>query len=466
MRNQEIEDEDPSDAQGTGESPKRKKKSSSGGGFESLGLSDVVFRGVKKIGFRIPTPVQRKALPICLSGKDTVVMARTGSGKTAAFVLAVLERLLGCEQHVGSHSSSSIRALILSPTRELALQTLRVTQTLASFTSLLSVGIVGGDSIESQFSSLSKRPQLVVATPGRLSHLLREIPDFTLENCDTLVLDEGDRLMEMGFFAQVREICAKMPSPESRQTMLFSATMPKSLVEFTRSGTILGDDPAIVRLEKEVNVSEELRLGFITCRSDEKDAALLHLVKDICSTIPSTQNASNTPGEGAGSHVTKKSTSLSTMGLILIFAATRHHVEYLTTLLRLHNIRATQIYGAMDHEARQVALSSFRRGITPVLVVTDVAARGIDVPLIDVVIHHSFPASAKLFVHRSGRAARGMFSFVIRLTFITSLFFFLSYCLFFFYHRRIFSGSRGLGPFACRSGRNALYGRLARISWA
>jgi len=406
MRNQEIEDEDSSDAQGTGESPKRKKKSSSGGGFESLGLSDVVFQGVKKIGFRIPTPVQRKALPICLSGKDAVVMARTGSGKTAAFVLAVLERLLGCEQNVGSHSSSSIRALILSPTRELALQTLRVTQTLASFTSLSSVGIVGGDSIESQFSSLSKRPQLLVATPGRLSHLLREIPDFTLENCDTLVLDEGDRLMEMGFLAQVREICAKMPSPESRQTMLFSATMPKSLVEFTRSGTILGDDPAIVRLEKEVNVSEELRLGFITCRSEEKDAALLHLVKDICSTIPSTQNASNTPGEGAASHVTKKRKNVSPMGLILIFAATRHHVEYLTTLLRLHNIRATQIYGAMDHEARQVALSSFRRGITPVLEVTDVAARGIDVPLIDVVIHHSFPASAKLFVHRSGRAAR------------------------------------------------------------
>jgi ATP-dependent RNA helicase DDX54/DBP10 len=241
--------------------------------------------------------------------------------------------------------------------------------------------------------------------------LLREIPDFTLENCDTLVLDEGDRLMEMGFLAQVREICAKMPSPESRQTMLFSATMPKSLVEFTRSGTILGDDPAIVRLEKEVNVSEELRLGFITCRSEEKDAALLHLVKDICSTIPSTQNASNTPGEGAASHVTKKRKNVSPMGLILIFAATRHHVEYLTTLLRLHNIRATQIYGAMDHEARQVALSSFRRGITPVLEVTDVAARGIDVPLIDVVIHHSFPASAKLFVHRSGRAARGMFSF-------------------------------------------------------
>jgi ATP-dependent RNA helicase DDX54/DBP10 len=170
---------------------------------------------------------------------------------------------------------------------------------------------------------------------------------------------------------------------------------------------VLGDDPAIVRLEKDVNVSEELRLGFITCRSDEKDAALLHIVRDICSTLPKIQQKG---GNGAvdEDNVCEKHAKGKPMGLILIFAATRHHVEYLTTLLRLHNLHATQIYGAMDHEARQAALSSFRRGVTPILVVTDVAARGIDVPLIDVVIHHSFPPSAKLFVHRSGRAARGM----------------------------------------------------------
>lgn len=410
MKNQNSKDDDGSATLEVHESPKRKKKGSSGGGFESMGLSDAVFQGVKKIGFRIPTPVQRQALPICLSGKDAVVMARTGSGKTAAFVLSILERMIAREQqqHGEGTNGSSVRALILSPTRELALQTLRVTQILASFTSFISVGIVGGDSIESQFSALSKRPHLIVATPGRLSHLLREIPDFTLENCHTLVLDEGDRLMEMGFLAQVREICAKMPSSESRQTMLFSATMPKSLVEFTRSGLVLGDDPAIVRLEKDVNVSEELRLGFITCRSDEKDAALLHLVRDICSTLPKIQRKGGSDTADEDDVCEKHAKKSKPMGLILIFAATRHHVEYLTTLLRLHNLHATQIYGAMDQEARQAALSSFRRGVTPILVVTDVAARGIDVPLIDVVIHHSFPPSAKLFVHRSGRAARGM----------------------------------------------------------
>ena len=411
----------------------RKNGSSGGGGFESLGLSPEVFRGIKKIGFRVPTPVQRKALPVCLSGKDAVVMARTGSGKTAAFVLTVLERLLMKGVNEASTSSSSIRAVILSPTRELALQTLKVTNTLASFTSLKAVGIVGGDSIEGQFNTLASKPDIIVATPGRLSHLLREIPDLTLLNCRTLVLDEADRLLEMGFALQLREICSPkyMPSPHNggRQTMLFSATLPKSLVELTKNGIVMSDDPQVVRLEKEANVSEELRVGFITCRSQEKDAALIHLVRDICTTLPavqkrfevsrSQQSAANyqrvnskkskkddSPAKKHDEEETDISAGKIRDGLVLIFAATRHHVEFITTLLKLHDIAATQIYGTMDHEARQLALGNFRRGVTPVLVVTDVAARGIDVPLIDVVIHHSFPPSPKLFVHRSGRAAR------------------------------------------------------------
>jgi ATP-dependent RNA helicase DDX54/DBP10 len=420
------------------------KKSGSGGGFESLGLSPDVLRGVKRMGFRVPTPVQRKSLPVCLSGKDAVVMARTGSGKTAAFVLTVLERIL-LERNSGtssalSTSSSSIQALILSPTRELALQTLKVTNTLATFTGLTAVGIVGGDSIEGQFNTLASKPDIVVATPGRLSHLLREIPDLTLLNCRTLVLDEADRLLEMGFALQLREICSPkfMPSPHNggRQTMLFSATLPKSLVELTKSGVVMSDEPEVVRLEKEANVSEELRVGFITCRSQDKDAALLHLVRDVCTTIPAVKerleiarrqlrhSTSGSPHQRIKSSKPKSTTDTKggeidgnpdeetsgsknkKEGLVLIFAATRHHVEFICTLLKLHDISATHIYGTMDHEARQAALSNFRRGIHPVLVVTDVAARGIDVPLIDVVIHHSFPASPKLFVHRSGRAAR------------------------------------------------------------
>lgn len=189
----------------------------------------------------------------------------------------------------------------------------------------------------------------------------------------------------MGFAGQMREITKSMPA--YRQTLLFSATMPKMLAEFARSGL---HDPTVVRLDNEANVSEELRLGFFTCRSLDKDAALLFLLRQLLK-VRSDANSSGADGKDK---------------LTLIFAATRHHVEFLTSLIRSCGIDATCIYGSMDLEARKSNLASFRNGTNPVMVVTDVAARGIDVPLIHTVIHHSFPSSAKLFVHRSGRAAR------------------------------------------------------------
>ncbi|EED95502.1 predicted protein, partial [Thalassiosira pseudonana CCMP1335] len=356
------------------------------GGFQTLNLSPPIFGGIKKLGYRTPTPVQRKSLPILLTGSDAVVMARTGSGKTVAFLIPVLERLLtargeGNNSRGSKDASKSAFAVLLSPTRELSLQTLKVLRTLGQYclneNKFNFIGINGGESMEKQFALLSSHPDIIVATPGRLSHHLSEIPDFHLRNCEMVVFDEADRLFEMGFAMQLRQICSTMP--EHRQTMLFSATMPKALVEFTKTGMM--HDPQVVRLDNEVQVSEELRIGFVTCRSDEKDAVLLHLVRD---------------------HVGKH----SKRGLTLIFAATRHHVEYLTLLLETSGLSATQIYGNMDNTARQQNLNAFQSGQCPILVVTDVAARGIDIPLIDHVIHYAFPPSAKLFVHRSGRAAR------------------------------------------------------------
>ena len=222
----------------------------------------------------------------------------------------------------------------------------------------------------------------------------------------------------MGFAQQLRQICATMP--EHRQTMLFSATMPKALVEFTKTGMM--HDPTVVRLDSEVQVSAELRIGFLTCRSAEKDAVLLHLVRDV---LPRMQGTDTTGAnaekdaeeleEGGGSDKKKKKKKKrekkpvgkhSKRGLTLIFAATRHHVEYLTLLLTTSGLSATQVYGNMDNTARTHNLSKFLNGTCPILVVTDVAARGIDIPLIDHVIHYAFPPSAKLFIHRSGRAAR------------------------------------------------------------
>jgi ATP-dependent RNA helicase DDX54/DBP10 len=236
--------------------------------------------------------------------------------------------------------------------------------------------------MEKQFDALASKPDVIVATPGRLAHHLSEIPDFDLKSCLMCVLDEADRLIEMGFAAQLREIASTLP--DYCQKVLLSATMPKGLVEFTKSG--FATDPQVVRLDQEATVSEELRIAFITCRSMDKDAVLLHLLDHIRD--DKEQNEGNRTG------------------LTLIFAATRHHVEYITTLLVASGVSATMIYGTLDQEARKHNLAAFRSGKKSVLVVTDVAARGIDVPLIDHVIHYAFPSSPKLFVHRSGRAAR------------------------------------------------------------
>merc|ERR1719223_1565443 len=332
-------------------------------------------------------------------------MARTGSGKTAAFVIPTLQRLIssyqeesGGSMYGGANHNKGVKAVILSPTRELCLQTLLVCKKLSKFmtTPRFNIcSIIGGDSMEKQFQALADKPDIIVATPGRLAHHLSEIPDFKLRDCEVVVYDEADRLFEMGFAGQIRDITKSMP--DYRQTLLFSATMPKALAEFAKSGL---HDPTIVRLDSEANLSEELRVGFLTCRSGDKDAALLYLLQSLLKHESQKSNDADKEVEK------KKNKRKKRENLILIFAATRHHVDFLTSLIRSSGINATCIYGTMDLEARKSNLASFRNGTNNVCVVSDVAARGIDVPLIHTVIHHSFPSSAKLFVHRSGRAAR------------------------------------------------------------
>jgi ATP-dependent RNA helicase DDX54/DBP10 len=353
-----------------------------GNGFKPLGLSDPVYRGIVRMGFRTPTPVQRKALPVVMSGADSIVMARTGSGKTAAFLIPLMETLIASEDDSSRSFNKGVRGVVLSPTRELSLQTLRVLKKMSHFTEIKSIGIHGGERMEKQFDELSSKPDVIVATPGRLAHILSEIPDLNLRECQMCILDEADRLLEMGFAQQLREINRSIP--ERCQKVLLSATLPKLLIEFTKGG--FTTDPQMVRLDAEVNVSEDLRVSFITCRSLEKDAGLLQ----IMGAIQDDRDAN----EGTRT------------GLTLIFCATRHHVEYVTALLRASGQEATMIYGTLDPEARNSNLAAFRNGRKPIMVVTDVAARGVDIPLCDHVIHYHFPPSPKLFVHRSGRVAR------------------------------------------------------------
>lgn len=337
------------------------------GGFQHLGLSPPVFRGVMAMGYKVPTPIQRKSLPIVLSGKDCVAMARTGSGKTAAFLIPMVEKLKEHSTKIG------VRGVVLSPTRELAVQTLRFAKQLAKFTSLKISLIVGGEGMDQQFEAIAANPDVLVATPGRLMHHLQEIPDFNLKSVEYVVFDEADRIFEMGFAEQLQEILKNMPT--SRQTLLFSATLPKALVQFARAGL---SDPELIRLDVENKISENLKLAFFTVRSLDKPALFLYMVREF---LPKDDQT-------------------------IVFAATRHHVEFLHALLAANHIDASCAYGDMDQASRKINLGKFRAKKTNLLIVTDVAARGIDIPLLNNVFNYSFPPTAKLFVHRVGRAAR------------------------------------------------------------
>ncbi|OWF35956.1 ATP-dependent RNA helicase DDX54-like [Mizuhopecten yessoensis] len=342
----------------------RKKKKS--GGFQSMGFCHQVYTGIIRKGYKIPTPIQRKTIPLILEGKDVVAMARTGSGKTAAFLLPMFEKL---KMHT---AKAGARALIMSPTRELALQTLTFTKELGKFTGLKAAVILGGDKMDDQFSSLHENPDIIIATPGRLLHVLVEM-NLRLMNVEYVVFDEADRLFEMGFQEQLLEIIHRLP--ESRQTLLFSATLPKLLVEFAKAGL---HDPTLLRLDVETKLSNQLKMSFFHCREEEKQAILLHILKNVIE--EDTQS--------------------------VIFVATKHHVEYVNLLLEKAGIDCSYIYSSLDQTARKINIAKFQLKKVKVLLVTDLAARGIDIPLLDNVINYNFPAKSKLFVHRVGRVAR------------------------------------------------------------
>lgn len=323
-----------------------------------------------------------------------VAMARTGSGKTAAFLIPMLERL---KAHT---SKAGARAVILSPTRELALQTFKFCKELGRFTDLRFAVLVGGDSMESQFEDLANNPDVIVATPGRLMHHLSEVEGMSLRTVEYAVFDEADRLFEMGFAEQLRQILSHLG--ETRQTLLFSATLPRLLADFAKAGL---REPHIVRLDVDTKISPDLKLAFFTLRHDEKPAALVYMVREH---IRSDQQT-------------------------LIFVSTKHHVEFLQELMRREGLDFSVVYGAMDQAARKIHLAKFRARKTMLLLVTDVAARGIDIPLLDNVVNYDFPSKPKLFVHRVGRAARAgrvgtAFSFITpdELPYLLDLHLFLS----------------------------------------
>lgn len=265
------------------------------GQWQGMGLGFNVLKGITKRGYKIPTPVQRKTVPLILEGRDVVAMAKTGSGKTACFLIPMFEKLKKRDP------TANARALILSPTRELAVQTFKFIKELGKFMDLKTILVLGGDPINAQFSAIHSCPDVIVATPGRFLHLCVEM-DLKLSSVQYVVFDEADRLFEMGFGEQLNETLCRLP--ESRQMVMFSATLPKILVDFAKAGL---SDPTLIRLDVESKLPEKLELKFIHIRPEERYSALICLLKYL----------------------------VEENGQTVVFVATQHHVDLVAYVICL-----------------------------------------------------------------------------------------------------------------------------------
>ena len=349
--------------------------------FKSFGLHDELLRGITKSNYKQPTPIQRKVIPFLMSKTSVVAMSRTGSGKSASFLIPLIH-------HLREHSNAfGCRALVLSPTRELAIQLYSHYQTLAKYTNLRAILLVGGDSLDEQFGAFSSNPDVIFATPGRLLHMLVEM-DRKLP-VEFLIYDEVDRLFEQGFSVQLHEISERLPSSSKRTTGFFSATLPNNVLEFTQRVCI---DPILIKLDSEQKLSPDLSLEFFYTIPEYKEAALIHILQFLIK-VPK------------GIQSTERITQFAGDKQTIIFCATKHHVEYLTLLLQSQNYAVAHLYGSLDQSIRNVQTSRFRAGQCPILVTTDIAARGIDIPILQYVVNFEIPIP-KIFVHRVGRVAR------------------------------------------------------------
>ncbi|GAA5881726.1 hypothetical protein JCM3774_005969 [Rhodotorula dairenensis] len=454
-----------------GKDNKQSKQLTGGGSFQSLGLPPLLLKALLQRGFTTPTPIQRLALPSILGSTESVVsdkgkkitvardhlcMARTGSGKTLCYLLPLLSQLWTHSDKFGA------RGLILVPTRELALQVLKVGKDLArgirgEGESLRWAMIVGGEAMEAQFELMAGNPDVIIATPGRFLHLLVEM-NYSLSAVSSLIIDEADRLFELGFAEQLTEILHRVPA--TRQTLLFSATLPSSLVGFAKAGL---QNPKLIRLDVDQKISKDLRMAYLNVKSTEKEAVLLGLLREVIRVPVMTEEqrsaeharvareneaVMNGTDTGTSSHYDYTSSGARRGGggggkgkgrmqargqkrkrgqdagddddgeldavnganiaphQTVVFVSTKHHVEYITALLSAAQYSVSPIYGSMDQTARKISLSRFRSGLTSILVVTDLAARGIDVPGVENVINYDFPNGTRAFVHRVGRTAR------------------------------------------------------------
>ena len=336
--------------------------------FEKLNLIEPILKALKSEGYTIPTPVQEQSIPIVLNGQDLLACAQTGTGKTAAFAIPILQLLHSTKTN--QRGPKPIRALILTPTRELAIQ---IDESFASYgkhTGLTHLVVFGGVSQHAQTNALRFGVDILIATPGRLLDLVDQ-RFINLSNIQMFVLDEADRMLDMGFIHDVKKVITKIPA--NRQTLFFSATMPSEISSL--AGSIL-TNPARVEVTPVSSTAEKIEQGVYFVEKNDKRLLLLHLLKD------------------------------ETIRTALVFTRTKHGADKVVKDLNRANIEAEAIHGNKSQSARQRALTLFKNGQIRVLVATDIAARGIDVDDLGHVINYELPNIPETYVHRIGRTGR------------------------------------------------------------
>jgi len=336
--------------------------------FKGLGLIEPIWRAVEKEGYETPTPIQAQSIPALLEGRDVLGVAQTGTGKTAAFVLPILQRLT--EANV-LPSRKTPRALILAPTRELAIQIGESVRAYARHLQIKCTVVFGGAPLPRQAKALNDGVQVLVATPGRLMDLMNQ-DKVRLNKVDTFVLDEADRMLDMGFINDVRKIAATLP--DKRHVVLFSATMPPAISKLAES---LMDDPVRVEVAPQATTQERISQTLLHVPKARKRSLLKHVLQD------------------------------ETIKRVLIFTRTKHGADKVTKQLEIDGVRAGAIHGNKSQNVRQRTLQDFKSGKIRALVATDIAARGIDVDGVTHVINFDLPNEAENYVHRIGRTARG-----------------------------------------------------------
>lgn len=336
--------------------------------FISLGLSGFFQRALDELGYDTPTAIQAQAIPAVLEGRDLLAAAETGSGKTAAFVLPLLEKLL---DHEGLRSNQ-VATLVLVPTRELAVQ---VEEAVKAYTAyyprrIKSLAVYGGVSINTQMQAMKGGCDLMVATPGRLLDLM-EKNAITLDKVQHLVLDEADRMLDLGFADELQQVLSKLPV--QRQNLLFSATFPEEVDALINR---LLFNPVNIEIERENKLPDTLIQRPIEVDKEQRTALLRHLL-----------------GEMNGAQ-------------FLVFVASKRTADNVTGKLKKYGFSAETLHGDKAQKERQQALAAFKKGEIQVLIATDLAARGIDIPLLPFVVNYDLPRSPADYIHRIGRTAR------------------------------------------------------------